>query len=498
MSVHSCVDLVLTELLCARCMRHFAIYAHPWPARIQSQAVGIPARDEVEVSSSRARPPQKSVPTVERKRASSVDERPVKKPKTDQRPSVEMSAKAKELLVPPKRKRGRPRKYPLPEEELPKRKRGRPRKYPLPDGVPQPSSPPPKPPVTSPAPVIKPSAPSPQSVSKNDQSPSSRSNKSKVVAVQSQPRDSNGRFGKKATTNGRFVRKKFGVFRALTRTERLFYRHNKVKQWLAGRHEGDETEDEETDTADCDQSNDPETLPTGKRAASFPLEGCAPPTKKSRHLDSPFEGNGEALEYSLSAPSAISPYRFKGAGSSLLYHPNPTNYARRKWAPPYPDDVSHDEEDSGTSLPTLGSSTGPVTPDDHDQTSLSIAGPSQLEHTVAEKLAPCASWREPAHMPNSVLTFRPSPANFARRRWSSMSKTPLDSGSRTRRSVRLNPTTKGFGADVDGPYATPTVDSQSNVRISSVSQDMYIEGGAIPRAESYASFGDVRTSTPHT
>ncbi|OJA09199.1 hypothetical protein AZE42_00688 [Rhizopogon vesiculosus] len=471
---------------CPRCMRHSAIYAQPWPARLPSQAIAVTARDEVEASSSR-RPPQKSVPAVERKRASSVDERPVKKRKTDEGPSVEMSAKAKELLVPPKRKRGRPRKYPLPEEELPKRKRGRPRKYPLPDTAPQPSSPPPMPPVTPPTPVIKSSASPPQSVQKGDHSPSSsRSYKPKAVAVQSQPRDSNGRFGKKATTNGRFVRKKFGVFRALTRTERLFYRHNKVKQWLAGRHEGDETEGEDTDTADCDQSNDPETLPTGKRAASFPIEGCAPPTKKSRRLDSPFEGNGEALEYSLSAPSAISAYRFKGVGSSLLYHPNPTNYARRKWAPPYPDDVSQDEEDSGTSLPTLESSIGPVTPD--DQTSLPIAGPSQLEHKVAEKLVPRASWREPGQRPNGVLTFRPSPVNFARRRWSSLSKSPLDSGPGTRRSVRLNPTTKGLGAD--GPYATPTV-SQSSVRISSVSENMYIEGGAIPRAESYASFDDL-------
>ena len=476
-------------------MRHFAIYDQPWPARLPSQAAIALARDEVEASASR-RPPQKSVPAVERKRASSVDERPMKKRKTDEGPRVDMSAKAKELLIVPKRKRGRPRKYPLPEEELPKRKRGRPRKYPLPDAGDPPSSPPIKPPVTPPVRIIKPSTPLPRSVKKSDHSPSSsRSCKPKAVAVQSQPRDSNGRFGKKATTNGRFVRKKFGVFRALTRTERLFYRHNKVKQWLAGKHEGNETEGEEAHTADSDQSNDPEPLPTGKRAASFPIEGCAPPTKKSRHLVSPFDGSGEALEYSISAPSAISAYRFKGVGSGLLYHPNPTNYARRKWAPSYPDDVSQDGENSGTSLPTLESSVGPVTPD--DQASFPIAGPSQLEHKVAEKLAPRASWRDPGHIPNSVLTFRPSPVNFARRRWSSLSKSALDSGPGTRRSVRLHSATKGF--DADGTYATHTGGSQSNTRVSSVSESMYIEGGAIPHAESYASpFDDVRTPISHT
>ncbi|KAG2150858.1 hypothetical protein DEU56DRAFT_728307 [Suillus clintonianus] len=468
---------------CPRCMRHVAIYGQPWPARIPSQAVVAPPRDDVEASSSR-RPPQKTAPAVERKHVPSVDERPLKKRKADDGPSVEMSAKAKELFGPLKRKRGRPRKYPLPEEELPKRKRGRPRKYPVPEASPRSQPPsPPKPPLTPPAPVIMPSVPP---------SPS-------ALAVQSQPRDSNGRFGKKATTNGRFVRRKFGALQNLTRTERLFHRNIKVTQWLAGRHEEDETDDEEADAQDWDQANDPETLPTGKRAASFPPESSAPLTKKPRHFASPFERNDEALEYSPSVPSA---YRFKGVGSSLLYHPNPTNYARRKWAP-CPDDVSQDEEDSGPSLPTLESdSNGPVTPDDH--TPLPIAGPSQLEYTVAEKLAQRSSWRGPAH--NSVLTFQPSPVNFARRRWSSMSKPPLDSGSGTRRSERLNPKASFSGEDgstkvpsADGPHATPTVGSRSSVRVSSGSENMYIEGGAVPRAGSYASsFDDVRTSTSYT
>ncbi|KAG0700726.1 hypothetical protein DFH29DRAFT_807197 [Suillus ampliporus] len=445
---------------CPRCMRHIAIYGQPWPARLLSQAIVAPPRDDVEANSSR-RPPQKSAPAVERKLVSS------------------MSAKAKELFGSTKRKRGRPRKYPLPEEELPKRKRGRPRKYPLPEEPTRSQPPPPpKPPLSPPAPVIKPSSlPSP-SVKNSDHSPSSsRSHtRPKALAVQSQPRDSNGRFGKKATTNGRF--------------------------WLAGRHEEDETDGEEADPQDWDQANDPETLPTGKRAASFPPEGSAPLTKKPRHFTSPFERNDEALEYSTSVPSGPSAYRFKGVGSGLLYHPNPTNYARRKWAPPCPEDVSQDEEDSGPSLPTLESdSIGPVTPD--DQTPLPVAGQSQLEHTVAEKLAQRASWRGPAH--NGVLTFQPSPVNFARRRWSSISK-PLDSGPGTRRSERLNPKASFCGEDsstkvlsADGPYATPTVGSRSSVRVSSVSDNMYIEGGAIPRAGSYASsFDDVRTSTSYT
>lgn len=486
---------------CPRCMRHAAIYGQPWPARLPSQAVVAPSRDDVEASSSR-RPPQKTTPAVERKHVPPVVERPLKKRKVDDGPRGEILAKAKELFGLPKRKRGRPRKYPLPEEELPKRKRGRPRKYPVPE-VPlrsQPSSPP-KPPLTPSAPVIKLSAP-PSSVKNSDHSPSSsRSHtRPKALAVQSQPRDSNGRFGKKSTTNGRFVRKKFGHFQNLTRTERLFRRNIKVTQWLAGRHEEDETDDEEADSQDWDQANDPETLRTAKRAASFPPEGSAPLTKKPRQLPSPFGGDDEVLDYSPSVPSGPSAYKFKGVGSSLLYHPNPTNYARRKWAP-CPDDMSQDEEDSGPSLPTLESdSVGPVTPD--DQTPLPIAGPSQLEHTVAEKLAQRASWRGPVH--NSVLTFRPSPVNFARRRWSSISKLPLDSGPGTRRSERLNPKASFCGEDsstkvssVDGLHAIPTVGSRSSARVSSMSENMYIEGGAIPRAGSYTpSFDDLGEQFP--
>lgn len=485
---------------CPRCMRHIAIYGQPWPARLSSQAVIAPPRDDVESSSSR-RPPQKTIPAVERKHVPLVDERPLKKRKADDRPSGEVSAKAKELFGALKRKRGRPRKYPLPEEELPKRKRGRPRKYPVPEVPPRSLSSSPKPLLTPPAPVIKLSVPPSPSVKNSDHSPSSSRSRPKALAVQSQPRDSNGRFGKKATTNGRFVRKKFhGHFQNLTRTERLFRRNIKVTQWLAGRHEEDETDDEEADSQDWDRANDPETLPTGKRAASFPPEGSAPLTKKPRQFPSPFERNDEALEYSPSVPSGPSAYKFKGVGSSLLYHPNPTNYARRKWAP-CPDDVSQDEEGSGPSLPTLESdSIGPVTPD--DQTPLPIAGPSQLEHTVAEKLAQRASWRGPVH--NSVLTFRPSPVNFARRRWSSMSKSLLDSGPGTRRSERLNPKASFCGEDdstrvpsAGGLHATPTVGSRSSVRVSSMSENMYLEGGAIHRAGSYASsFDDLGEQFP--
>lgn len=485
---------------CPRCMRHIAIYGQPWPARLSSQAIVALPRDDVESSSSR-RPPQKTTPAVERKHVPPVDERPLKKRKADAGPSREVSAKAKELFGALKRKRGRPRKYPLPEEELPKRKRGRPRKYPVLEVPLRSLSSSPKPPLTPPAPVIKLSVPPSPSVKNSDHSPSSSQSRPKALAVQSQPRDSNGRFGKKATTNGRFVRKKFhGHFQNLTRTERLFRRNIKVTQWLAGRHEEDETDDEEADSQDWDRANGLEILPTGKRAASFPPEGSAPLTKKPRQFPSPFERNDEALEYSPSVPSGPSAYKFKGVGSSLLYHPNPTNYARRKWAP-CPDDVSQDEEDSGPSLPTLESdSIGPVTPD--DQTPLPIAGPSQLEHTVTEKLAQRASWRGPVH--NSVLTFRPSPVNFARRRWSSMSKSLLDPGPGTRRSERLNPKASFCGEDdftkvpsAGGLHATPTVGSRSSVRVSSMSENMYLEGGAIHRAGSYtSSFDDLGEQFP--
>ncbi|KAG9316314.1 hypothetical protein JVU11DRAFT_2345 [Chiua virens] len=417
---------------CPRCMRHFAIYSRPWPARLASQVVTPVPRDDGEPSSKR--PAQKNVSSVETKHVPAGEERPAKRRKMEQGPVVEMSEKAKELLM-PKRKRGRPRKHPM-VEEIPKRKRGRPRKS-SPTRLHR-ASPPPNSQAFTLAKIIRPRFSSPVSVKSRSEpaSPSSRGNlKPKSLAVKLQPRDSNGRFGKKATTNGRFVRKRIGSLRSGSTLAQRAMQRKKVERWL-----GDKQKQLET-------NNDHEELPVlanGKRGrATTGLDESPRPGKKIRSSPRPVDGDEDPVPHN---PSGSSSLRFKGMNAGLLCRPNPTNFARRAWAPPLPGDSSPDDEDAEGSLPTIESeSNGPVTP--QDRTPLPIPSPDQLpfhgepshDSKFEEPTPRLTTPRRAMHDISTILTFKPSPINFARRRWSSTTKSPLESGTGTRRSQRLRP-----------------------------------------------------------
>lgn len=414
-------------------MRHFAIYSQPWPARLASQVVASAPRDDGESSS--RRPAPKNVPALEPKHAADDEERPAKRRKTEQGPVVEMSDKAKELLMAPKRKRGRPRKHPM-AEEIPKRKRGRPRKSSPVRPIRAP--PPPKSQASTPFKLVRPRVTSPVSVKSRSEpaSPSSSRGtlKPKSLAVKSQPRDSNGRFGKKATTNGRFVRKRFGALRnGLTRAQRARQRA-KVERWLGDKQEQLETNDEAEDLS---------VLASGKRGRAISPDESPRLSKKLRSSLRSGDGDEDPVPHNPSGPSSL---RFKGLNASLLCRPNPTNFARRTWACPPPEDSSPDDEDAEGSLPTIESeSNGPVTP--QDRTPLPIPSPDQFPFqgkpgvdNKFEEFAPrLPTPRRSTHSVSTILTFKPSPINFARRRWSSTIKSPLESGTGTRRSQRLRP-----------------------------------------------------------
>lgn len=425
---------VVAFYLYARCMRHFAIYSQPWPARLASQVVTPVPRDDGESSS--RRPAQKNISAVEPKHTAVGEERPAKKRKTEQGPVVEMSDKAKELLMGPKRKRGRPRKHPM-AEEIPKRKRGRPRKSsPV---RPIRALPHPKLHASTPIKIIRPRISSPVSVKSRSEpaSPSSsRGNlKPKSLAVKLQPRDSNGRFGKKATTNGRFVRRRIqvGMLRSDSPRTRVLQRA-KVERWLGDKQEQLEPNDEAADLP---------VLASGKRGRAITPDDSLRPSKKLRSSPRSRDGNEDPVPHN---PSGSSSLRFKGLNASLLCRPNPTNFARRAWAPPPPEDYSPDDEDAEGSLPTIESeSNGPVTP--QDRTPLPIPSPDQFPFQGKDSVD--SKFEEPAprlptprrstHNVSTILTFKPSPINFARRRWSSTTKSPLESGTGTRRSQRLRP-----------------------------------------------------------
>lgn len=418
-------------LSCASCMRHCAIYSQPWPARLASQVVAPAPRDDGEASS--RRPAPKNAPAVEPKHTAASEERPAKRRKTDQVPIVEMSDKAKELLMAPKRGRGRPRKYPK-AEDIPKRKRGRPRKSSpirpsraLPHSKSQTSTPVKiRPHISSPVSVKSRSEPASPSSSRGHLKP-------KSLAVKSQPRDSNGRFGKKATTNGRFMRKRIGSLRS-ARAQRVL-QMAKVERWLGDKHAGQVETNEEAE--------DLPVLTSGKRGRSVTPDESPRPSKKLRSSPRSGDGDEDAVPHN---PNGSSLLRFKGLNASLLCRPNPTNFARRTWAPPPPEDASPDDEDAEGSLPTAESeSNGPVTP--QDRTPLPIPSPDQLmfqgkpslESKFEEPAPRLPTPRHSTHSISTILTFKPSPINFARRRWSSTTKSPLESGNGTRRSQRLRP-----------------------------------------------------------
>lgn len=403
-------------------MRHFAIYSQSWPARLASQVVASIPRDDGE--SSHRRPAPKNVPTVEPKHAAGGEERPAKRRKTEQGPVVEMSDKARELLMAPKRKRGRPRKYPM-ADDIPKRKRGRPRK-----SSPTRSNRAPPPPKSQASTVktVRPHISSLVSLKSRGEpaSPSSsRGNlKPKSLAVKEQPRDS----------NGRFVRKRFSTLRGGSTRALKVLQRRKVERWLGDKRKQLETNDEAEDLP---------VLASGKRGRTITPDETPRPSKKLR--SSPRSGDGDE-ESAPHNPNGSSLLRFKGLNAGLLCRPNPTNFARRTWAPPPPEDTSPDDEDAEGSLPTVESeSNGPVTP--QDRTPLPIPSPDQFP--FQDKLSPESKFEEPAprlptprhstHSISTILTFKPSPINFARRRWSSTIKSPLESGNGTRRSQRLRP-----------------------------------------------------------
>ena len=360
------------------------------------------------------------------------------------------------MLIPPKRKRGRPRKHPLPQEEPPKRKRGRPRIH-SPSRSHLPST---LKPTTS---TSRP----PAGVRSKSSSPSECSYVGpKSLAVQSQPRDSNGRFGKKSTTNGR--RKQ--VSAVVARAQRVLQRH-KVKSWLEDNHEQESLTDAEARQTVSKQAiltdvnasprltkrlrnstsmtNTVDRQTTIKRTTPTDLDVSPRPTKRLRNGTHPVDGDDDPIPLSTLGSTS---FRFNGLNGSLLCRPNPTNYARRKWAPdPCEGDPVHDDEDTASSLRTLESdSNGPVTPE--DRTPLPIPAPisfiQERHKTIVPDASPrCSTPHVRASSIASVLVFKPSPVNFARRRWSSTTKSPLELGSGTRRSQRLRPRASYPGED---------------------------------------------------
>ena len=295
-----------------------------------------------------------------------------------------------------------------------KRPRGRPRRHPIPTSSTQPTS------STSnsgspPSPVSAPPAlPSDASLSP------ARTAKSR--AVDDQPRDNHGRFGKKESTNGKF-RRRFGPTPALHRT-----RAQRAEERAAAQREAD--------------------------ASSSSGYGAATAIKRERSYEHEYTHDTDTH---WPGENVKRPRVSSGSGyaHTQYFTPNPMSFARKKWAPaqpppppthhlrslgvlPYPDSDLPNVR-SSSSAPAMSSQLSPVPPppllaesenfddeadgggsddDDLPVTPENVSGP---EPDADAGLEP-----EDNELPlsGSSTTYlptlwKPSPHAFAARRWAS-------------------------------------------------------------------------------
>ncbi|KAF7970303.1 hypothetical protein HWV62_24438 [Athelia sp. TMB] len=460
---------------CPRCMRHFAIYGHPWPARTASQRalyMPTPREELTPVDSASRRVSAKALSTLDKKLAAaaknpgksrlrdiSADEPPSKKRKLESGASAsvkfKLSAKDKQALSANLSRSGRQSRPSIKAKEVEvkpkvkepevkiKRPVGRPRKHPLPV--------PPLPPPLSPSPPLRdhsmPSSPAlkqetisaPVTTIKpgpnRNMRPYNRPNKTTVV--QYQPRDGQGRFGKKPQTNGKYQRKqKFGKQAKIAR---------RASEGTAVKLEEIEAADllaEYHATEDINRKSD------GDDNAEAPLRNINGRLRKRRKdatSESPQKASPKRVRlaqdsFTISIPRTepLPAPDFSPTPKPVisLHRPNPMNLARPHWA-------------TQARRGLRGKPADFLNMDDCDTLELSSRKLSRSRTTqaggleVTEEGSQVADveereWRtifpEELKMPAvGALTLRPSPGTFAKRRWStgfwdSQPSSPDDSG----------------------------------------------------------------------
>jgi histone-lysine N-methyltransferase SUV420H len=305
---------------CPRCLRHYAIYELPWPHRTSAQVATMPTPRESTPAEPAPRPnTHKLLHAVGKKlaatAASTSAPSTITKRKRQESPPMSKHKRRKTLSSIPlpaahpreliRKGWSRSGRKHLPSVkareiepiQVQKRPRGRPRLHPIPTSSTQPASststsgPPPSPPVTVSAP---PALHFSASVSP------ARTAKSR--AVDDQPRENNGRFGKKASTNGRF-RRRLGPTPALHRT-----RAQRAQERAAAQRE---------------------------RGSSSAGHSEATTVKRERSYE-----DEDAHDIDMYGPeeSAKRPRVSSGPGypPTQYFTPNPMSFARKKWAPARP------------------------------------------------------------------------------------------------------------------------------------------------------------------
>ena len=406
-------------------MRHYAIYAQPWPLRIPTHGTFLHTpRESTPLGVPTKRVTDKGLPTPDKKPAAvpalsrpgnketAHGDRPLKRRKTE--PSVTATpVKAQQVnLGNGKSGTGRHSLQSAAAEQVdpPKRKRGRPR-------------------------LSSPRRQEPKVEVQSDKVLMKR----KSIAVQNQPRDSNGRFGKKGISNGRFTRKKFMHRNVmLSRAQRAIERGRLKERKMAD--------------ADC------ASISSSRKRSRFDFEERDHPSKNTG------DGGevGTAFAQHLPFGTSWSAQGFKSMG--LFRAPNPMSFARRTWVELT--EVSESQkarkalDRMNDSLTTSGEETDPpVTPEElfSSATVVDISGPGSDNDETRKRPytdgdgptnASGSKFLQIPAYPIGAPTLKPSPFSFARRRWASMSISP-DDGSPTRHKTRNSLPERGSIEAVD-------------------------------------------------
>lgn len=368
---------------CPRCLRHFAIYNYPWPRRLPAHGAAFsvtPREDSIPLEVNK-RVTQKTLPVLDHKLAVAAcaskrsrkddareEEPPSKRQKTDLQPAVikqkqvisavtkatsriAISSSSASRNTTPPNKGSISSKSALAQPssaESVKRKRGRPR---LSDKL------------LNAIPVIK-----------TEESVTQIPLKSNL----SQPRNTNGRFGRKDT-----------LLKAQQRAARGF---------TVSSSEGGSPRKEKPEPVHATRSS-----PRKKRENEDPSHNEEYPRKKLSLEADTSKDESRSLQKVLPRAST-----FKGA--SLVSRPNPLRFASHAWANSVlQDEVSSSEDERG-----------PETPEDH----LSPPAPTIIDLDREDQHLPLST----PSLSHGSLTYKPSPFAFAKRRWASSStlSSPLE------------------------------------------------------------------------
>ncbi|TFK85357.1 hypothetical protein K466DRAFT_526041 [Polyporus arcularius HHB13444] len=274
----------------------------------------------------------------------------------------------------------------------------------------------------------------------------------KSLAVASQPRETNGRFGKKASTNGRYMRKNFHFTaggRRVPRGRKQHKPHSRAHDGADGEFkrdpdapagsddslstshkrtldEGDEEEEEDRKRRRVgDESDEPRIKIEGEEGDLSMLSS----ERDIEEHDDDGESQDEGEPQHFRRPFLGIAKRSGG----LFGRPNPLTFARRKWiktssmSPEDPQERANASAYSSRRSPTTDDDTdGPVTPEDDVDPPVVVVNdddsPEEDDDDQGAESDDSASERafvRPKLMGRPAFggLFRPNPLNMARLRW---------------------------------------------------------------------------------